>query len=80
MGKFPFQILDPDIDNKRKIKNEAQVQVQSVESRHQYLNFFQKRVVNIAIFELGPVSNKSPGNSSYYRGILNFSNPSVFEK
>ena len=32
--------------------------------------FFQKRVVNIAILELGPVPNESPGNFTYYRGIL----------
>ena len=53
--------------------------VQSVKYRHQYSRF-QKRVVNIAVLELGLVSNENPGNSSYYRGILKFSNPSIFEK
>ena len=55
-------------------------QVQSVKSRHQYFRFFKKKVVNIAILELGPVSKESPGNSSYYRGVLKFLKPSVFEK
>ena len=53
-------------------------QVQSVKSRHQYFRFFGKKVVNIAILELGPVSNESLGNSTYYRGNLNFLNPSIF--
>ena len=42
--------------------------------------FFSKKVVNIAILELGLVSNESPCNSTYYRGILKFLNPSIFEK
>ena len=39
--------------------------------------FFQKRVVNIMISDLRPVSNKSPGNSTFYRGIHKFLNPST---
>ena len=47
------------------------VWVQSVKSRHQCLfTFFQKRVVNITILEMGPVPNESSGNFTYYRGIL----------
>ena len=33
-------------------------------------SFYRKRVVNITILELGPVPNESPGNCTYYRGIL----------
>ena len=42
--------------------------VQSVKSRHQYFRFFLKKVVNIAILELAPISNESPspGNSKKY--------------
>ena len=54
-------------------------QVQSVKSRHQYLRFFGQKVVNIAIIELGPVSNESLVNSTYYWGNLKFLNP-FFEK
>ena len=32
--------------------------------------FFLKKVVNFAIFELGPVSYESPGKFTYCRGIL----------
>ena len=32
--------------------------------------FFLKNVVNIAILELEPVPNESPGNFTYYRGTL----------
>ena len=35
-------------------------------------SFLRKRVVNIAILELGPVSNESPGNFTLYRGIQEF--------
>ena len=52
--------------------------VQSVKFRHQYFRFFEKKVVNIAITELRPVSNESLGNSTYYRGDLKFLNPSIF--
>ena len=31
---------------------------------------FLKKVVNIAILKLRPVPNESPGNFTYYRGIL----------
>ena len=42
--------------------------VQSVRSRHQYLlTFFLKRVVNIVVLKLKPVSNQSQGNCTYYR-------------
>ena len=46
----------------------------------QIFSFFRKRVVNITILELRPGSNESPGNSTYYRGILKFLNPSIFLK
>ena len=42
--------------------------------------FFWKKVVDIAIKELGPVSNESLGSSTYYRGILKFLNSYIFEK
>ena len=44
--------------------------VQLVKSRRQYFRFFGKKIANIAIVELGPVPNESPGNFTYYRGIL----------
>ena len=50
--------------------------VKSVKSIQLYLSFF-KRVVNIAILELGLVSNESPGNFTIYSRILN---PSIFVK
>ena len=37
-------------------------------------SFFRKKVVNIAI------SNESPGNFTFYRGIHEFLNPSIFVK
>ena len=40
--------------------------VQSVKSRHQYYRFFLKKVVNIAILELGLVPNESPGKSTLH--------------
>ena len=43
-------------------------------------SFFQKRVVNIVIWELGPVSNERPGNFTVYGGIRKFLNSSIFEK
>ena len=52
--------------------------VQSVKSRRQYFGFFWKKVVYIAIKELGPLSNESLGSSTYYRGNLKFLNPSIF--
>ena len=42
----------------------------SVKSRHKYFRFFWKKVDNIVILEQGPVSNESPGNFTYYKGIL----------
>ena len=42
------------------------------------ITFFLKKVVNISILKLGPVSNESPGISTYYRGILCFLKPSIF--
>ena len=51
---------------------------QSVKSRYQYFRFFGKKVVNIAITELRPVSNESLGNSTYYRGIVKFLKSSIF--
>ena len=44
--------------------------VQSVKSRHQHFRFFSKKVVNNAILELGLVPNESPGNFTYYKGVL----------
>ena len=41
---------------------------------------FWKRVVNITNLELGHVSNESPGNYTYYRGIHEFFNPFIFAK
>ena len=35
-------------------------------------SFFRKRVVNIAILELGPVSDERSDNSSFYKGIHEF--------
>ena len=43
-------------------------------------SFFRKTVVNIAILELGPISNERSGNSTFYRGIHEFLNPSIIEK
>ena len=43
-------------------------------------SFFRKRVVNIMISDLRPVSNESPGNFTFYRGIHEFLNPSIFVK
>ena len=44
--------------------------VQSVKSTYTPIfSFFRKRVVNIAILELELVSNESPGNFTFYRGI-----------
>ena len=43
-------------------------------------SFFRKRVVNIAFFELRPLSNERSGNFTFYRGIHKFLNPSIFEK
>ena len=55
------------------------VHVESVKSIHQYFRFFEKELsnVNIAILELGPVSNESPGNFTFYRGIHEFLNLST---
>ena len=44
--------------------------VQSVKSRHQHFRFFSKKIVNIAILELSLVPNESPGNFTYYKGVL----------
>ena len=43
-------------------------------------SFFRKRVANIVFLELGSVSNERSGNSSFYRGIHEFLNPSFIEK
>ena len=43
-------------------------------------SFFQKRVGYIMIADLRPVSNESPGNSIFYKGIHEFLNPSIFVK
>ena len=43
-------------------------------------SFYQKRIVNIMISDLRPVSNESPGNYTFYRGIHEFLNPFIFEK
>ena len=43
-------------------------------------SFFRKRVVNIAILEVGPVSNESPGNFIFYGGIQEFLNPTIIAK
>ena len=40
----------------------------------------KKKVVNIAIWKLGPVSNERSGNITFYRGIHEFSNSPIFEK
>ena len=47
--------------------------VQSVKFMHQYFSFFM-------ISYLRPVSNESPSNSVFFRGIHEFLNPSIFEK
>ena len=57
---------------------EVVFKVQSVKSRHQYFRFFWKKVVNIAITELGLISNESLGNPTYYRGNLKFKNHLFF--
>ena len=41
---------------------------------------FWKTAVKITILDLGPVSNESPGNFTFYRGIHEFLNPSIFVK
>ena len=43
-------------------------------------SFFWKRVVNITISHLRPVSNERPGIFTFYRGIHEFLNPSIFVK
>ena len=43
-------------------------------------SFLRKRVVNIVILELGPVSNERPGNFTVYGGIRKFLKSSIFEK
>ena len=40
-------------------------------------SFLRKRVVNIVILELGPVSNERPGNFTFQRGIHDFLNPTI---
>ena len=42
--------------------------------------FFRKRVVNIVIENLGPVSNKSSGHFTFLKGFHEFLNSSIFEK
>ena len=42
-------------------------------------SFFRKRIVNITISDLRPVSNKRPVNFTY-RGVHEFLNLSIFEK
>ena len=44
---------------------------------HQYFIVFRKRVVNITILELRPVSNQRSGNFTFYRGIHDFLNSSI---
>ena len=39
---------------------------------------FWKRVVNIAILELGPVSYEKPGIFAFPIGFYEFLNPSIF--
>ena len=41
-------------------------------------SFFRERVVNITISDLRPVSNESLGNFTFYRGIREFLNASIF--
>ena len=43
-------------------------------------SFFRKRVVKIVISEQRLVSNESSGNFTFYRGIHEFLNPSIFVK
>ena len=43
-------------------------------------SFFRKRVVNIMILDLRPVSNESPVNFTFYRGIHKFLIPTIFVK
>ena len=46
----------------------------------QIFSFFRKIFVNIASLELRPVSNERSGNFTFYMGIHEFSNPSIFDK
>ena len=43
-------------------------------------SFFLEKVVNIAILELGLVSNERPGHFTFYKDIHEFLNPSIFVK
>ena len=43
-------------------------------------SFFRRKFANIVFLELGLVSNERSGNSTFYRGIPKFLNPSIIEK
>ena len=54
--------------------------IQNVQSIKSIFSFFRKRVVNIVISDLRPVSNERSGNFTFYRSIHEFLNSFIFEK